>query len=124
MNLCICQYYKVAEEAIAIPSKGYRIEGKNKYSQLREQEDKKDSLVQHSNSHSDDSCHDTNYSLAKIDHKDEEACWYRNYFQSQETTCTFFGYNDEGEPLLISAVAEVENQKKQYRLIHRTKKVK
>ncbi|KAI9345430.1 hypothetical protein BD770DRAFT_185872 [Pilaira anomala] len=30
MNECICQYYKVVEKAMIIPSKGYKIEGINK----------------------------------------------------------------------------------------------
>jgi hypothetical protein len=109
MNQCICQYYKVVEKAMVIPSKGYRIEGINKYGTL-------DTIfMQHQPQQYD-------YRTTPIDHKDPEAHWYRTYFlQDTQHVHTFFGYNN-GDPILISIKVEtLPNEKRQYRVIYRTK---
>jgi hypothetical protein len=110
MNQCICQYYKVVEKAMVIPSKGYRIEGINKYGTL-------DTIfIQHEQHQPYD------YHTTPIDHKDPEAHWYRTYFlQDTQHVHTFFGYNN-GDPILISIKVEMlANGKRQYRVIYRTK---
>ncbi|CAO0795981.1 unnamed protein product [Mucor circinelloides] len=108
MNQCICQYYKVVEKAIVIPSKGYKIEGINKYGSSNSALMVRDETV--------------DYSTAQIDHKDTEAHWYRTYFDQDEIH-TFFGYYKSGDPVLISIQVEEEqgSDKRQYRIIHRTK---
>lgn len=91
-----------------IPSKGYKIEGINKYG--------------------------TNMILPPapvkqhetytVDHMDPEAHWYRTYFFDCAHVFTFFGYNEDGEPILLSVKVE-ENKdtdtNRQYRIIYRTK---
>ncbi|KAG1448146.1 hypothetical protein G6F56_009030 [Rhizopus delemar] len=101
MNQCICQYYKVAEHAMVIPCKGYRIEGKNDYSLIVSQT----SPIIRSD---------------QVEHMDRDAYWYRNYFMGNTDACHFFGYQEE-DPLLISATVEYVDNKKQYRIIYRTK---
>lgn len=106
MNQCICQYYKVVEKAIVIPSKGYRIEGINKFGNntimMKPQQD-------------------IDYSSYSIDHQDSQAHWYRSYF-SDENVYTFFGYEENEEPALISIhIESTEEEQRQYRLIYRTK---
>lgn len=110
MNQCICQYYKVVEKAIVIPSKGYKIEGINKYGSTHSALMIRDETV--------------DYSKAPIDHKDTEAHWYRTYFHQDDNEIhTFFGYYKSGDPVLISIQVEQEqgSDKRQYRIIHRTK---
>lgn len=109
MNQCICQYYKVNEKAMVIPSKGYKIEGNNTYSDMTVAAETKD------------------YSASCIDHKDPNAHWYRTYFlDSEDMIVTFFGYNLEGDPIIISIKVE-ENKdtstNRQFRVIYRSKKV-
>ncbi|KAL9559713.1 hypothetical protein MBANPS3_000283 [Mucor bainieri] len=110
MNQCICQYYKVVEKAIVIPSKGYKIEGINKYGSTNSALMIRDDT--------------TDYSKAPIDHKDAQAHWYRTYFhQGDNEIHTFFGYYKSGDPVLISIQMEQVqgSDKRQYRIIHRTK---
>ena len=114
MNQCICQYYKVVEKAIVIPSKGYKIEGINKYGSANSALMIRDETI--------------DYSKSTIDHKDLQAHWYRTFF-NQDDIHTFFGYYKNGDPVLISIQVEEEQQqqqvqesdKRQYRIIHRTK---
>jgi hypothetical protein len=115
MNICICQYYKQVEKAMIIPSKGYRIEGINKYG----------------NNNNSIAAMDTStivdYSNTIIDHMDNEANWYRKYFMDGLNTTHFFGYNKDEDPILISIKVEENNTtstNRQYRIIHRTKKEK
>ncbi|CAO3675418.1 unnamed protein product [Rhizopus microsporus] len=103
MNQCICQYYKVAERAMVIPCKGYRIEGKNRYGITIDQFSSKTMTISE-----------------QVEHMDKDAYWYRNYFMGNPNTCHFFGYK-EGDPLLISAIVEHIDDKKQYRIIYRSK---
>ncbi|CAO3617793.1 unnamed protein product [Mucor hiemalis] len=112
MNQCICQYYKVVEKAMAIPAKGYKIEGKNKYTEDLVVIKKDPSL---------------DYSTWTIDHKDPNAHWYRTYFMDEaDRVITFFGYHPTtGDPIIISIKVE-ENinttTKRQFRIIYRSKK--
>lgn len=111
MNQCICQYYKVVEKAIVIPCKGYKIEGINKYGSANSALMMRDETV--------------DYSKAPIDHKDKEAHWYSTFFHHEDNSeiHTFFGYYKSGDPVLISILVEQEqgSDKRQYRIIHRTK---
>ncbi|GAN01295.1 hypothetical protein MAM1_0006c00728 [Mucor ambiguus] len=112
MNQCICQYYKVVEKAIVIPSKGYKIEGINKYGSTNSALMIRDETI--------------DYSKSPIDHKDTEAHWYRTYFQQDDNEIhTFFGYYKSGDPVLISIQVEQEqgSDRRQYRIIHRSKQV-
>lgn len=113
MNQCICQYYKIVEKAMVIPTKGYKIEGRNKYQDI-------------------DSTSLTpvvkDYSNALIDHKDSNAHWFRTYFlDPEDMIITFFGYNIDGDPIIISIKVE-ENKdtstNRQFRVIYRSKQVK
>ncbi|KAI8644499.1 hypothetical protein BD408DRAFT_430459 [Parasitella parasitica] len=108
MNQCICQYYKVVEKAIVIPSKGYKIEGINKYGSADPTLMIRDETI--------------DYSKSAIDHKDLQAHWYKTYFNQNEMH-TFFGYYSNGDPVLISIQVEHEQESSQrrYRIIHRTK---
>lgn len=112
MNQCICQYYKVVEKAMVIPAKGYKIEGKNKYTEDLVVIKKDPSL---------------DYSTWTIDHKDPNAHWYRTYFMDEaDRVITFFGYHPTtGDPIIISIKVE-ENinttTKRQFRIIYRSKK--
>lgn len=114
MNQCICQYYKIVEKAIVIPSKGYKIEGINKYGSENSALMIRDETI--------------DYSKSTIDHKDLQAHWYKTFF-NQDDIHTFFGYYKNGDPVLISIQVEEEQQqqqvqeseKRQYRIIHRTK---
>ncbi|KAG1051648.1 hypothetical protein G6F46_000878 [Rhizopus delemar] len=101
MNQCICQYYKVVENAMVIPCKGYRIEGKNNYKHQIEP------ITQVIISD-------------QVEHMDKDAYWYRNYFMGNSNVCHFFGYH-HGDPLLVSAAVEYIDNKKQYRIIYRSK---
>lgn len=111
MNQCICQYYKVVEKAMIIPSKGYKIEGINKYGN--------NSIL----SQIPKSRINQNYT---VDHMDKEAHWYRTYFFDSAHVYTFFGYDEDGDPILLSVKVE-ENKEtitnRQFRIIFRTKKV-
>ncbi|KAI7879201.1 uncharacterized protein EV154DRAFT_524673 [Mucor mucedo] len=107
MNTCICQYYKVVEKAMIIPSKGYRIEGINKYGT---------NMILPPSERSPQ-----NYT---IEHMDEEAHWYRTFFLDCAHVYTFFGYNEDGEPILLSVKVEENTQtdtNRQFRIIYRTK---
>ncbi|CEP08447.1 hypothetical protein, partial, partial [Parasitella parasitica] len=110
MNQCVCEYYKVVEKAIIIPSKGYKIEGINKYGSSADP-----ALVIRDGEIID-------YSKSAIDHKDLQAHWYRTYF-NQDEMHTFFGYYSNGDPVLISIQVEHEQESdsRRYRMIHRTK---
>jgi hypothetical protein len=116
MNTCICQYYRIVEKAIIIPSKGYKIEGSNTYNT--------DCIIIPSDTTPTDYRKTT-----KIDHMDMDAYWYRNHFTAaKEDIHHFFGYNnnDSQEPILISIQVE-ENKEiaitnRQYRIICRSKK--
>lgn len=115
MNQCICQYYKQVEKAIIIPSKGYRIDGSNKYCSIIPTTKEKQQVTDYRKS-------------SKIDHMDMDAYWYRFYFstQGEQNIHHFFGYNNDQEPILISIKVE-ENKdiaitNRQYRIIYRSKK--
>lgn len=62
------------------------------------------------------------YMSLLIDHKDNEAHWFRTYFCNDESnSSTFFGYNKENNaPVLISIKKENNNSHQQIRLICRT----
>lgn len=104
MNQCICQYYKVVEKAIVIPSKGYRIEGINKFGNTTTMMQPQERI---------------DYTSYGIDHQDSQAHWYRTYFK--DSYYTFFGYKENQEPVLISINVEETESTRQYRLIYRTK---
>ncbi|GAA5794838.1 hypothetical protein HPULCUR_000186 [Helicostylum pulchrum] len=113
MNQCICQYYKVVEKAMIIPSKGYKIEGINKYGN-------NNSIL----SQIPKSQINQNYT---VDHMDKEAHWYRTYFFDSTHVYTFFGYQEDGDPILLSVKVEQNNEtitNRQFRIIFRTKKGK
>lgn len=114
MNECICQYYKVVEKAMIIPSKGYKIEGINKYGN--------NSILTHIPK-SAPSALLPNYT---VDHMDTEAHWYRTFFFDSTHVYTFFGYEEDGDPILISVKVEQNKEtvtNRQFRIILRTKKV-
>ncbi|KAG0169913.1 hypothetical protein DFQ28_000907 [Apophysomyces sp. BC1034] len=102
MNQCVCQYYKVFEKAMIIPCKGYKIEGRNKASGLED----------------DDTLRSVqDYSQTTVQHIDQDAHWFREFFLSREYA-TFCGF-DEGEAILLSVV--YDPMEDQYRVILRTK---
>ncbi|OBZ86749.1 Signal-induced proliferation-associated 1-like protein 1 [Choanephora cucurbitarum] len=110
MNECICQYYGTVEKAIVIPTKGYRIEGINKYGDLNSIQ------IMPKNS--------IDYTQSPIDHKDTEAQWYRTHFMNQPDALHLFGYDQDKEPVLISIKREpeTEDHPNQFRTIYRTQK--
>ncbi|KAF7728783.1 Signal-induced proliferation-associated 1-like protein 2 [Apophysomyces ossiformis] len=102
INQCVCQHYKVFKKAMIIPCEGYKIEGCNKTGELEAD----DTLR---------SAHD--YSQTSIEHIDQDARWFRNFFLTKDYA-TFCGF-DDGEAMLLSVVYDLtENH---YRIILRTK---
>jgi hypothetical protein len=103
----------MAEMAMSIPSKGYKIEGHNSYG----------TLYHLDFFHEEDNNNDDVDPTTLVDHKDNQAHWFKSYFLDRDVF-TFFGYIADDEPVLISAVTEInENGNKQYRIICRSKKV-
>ncbi|CAO3697759.1 unnamed protein product [Rhizopus stolonifer] len=95
MNNCACEYYKTVEKSIIVPFPGYKIEEITSLDFISDE----------------------------IEHMDRDGWWYRDYFRNNPSTCHFLGYK-KNTPLLISAVVEKVNNKKQYRMIYRRQKRK
>jgi hypothetical protein len=87
---------------MVIPTKGYSIEGVNKFGNTY-LSIPRDEIM--------------DYSTSTIDHKDNDAHWFRSYFLT-DPVYTFFGYTLDNDPVLIS----VKIEDRQWRCICRTKK--
>lgn len=110
VELCVCQYHKVSEKALVIPCKGYKVEGKNKFGSTADDyvvDQETSPLLQE-------------YLDGKLEHMDQDACWFRNHFVNKDYA-TFLGYRSENEPIMFSALCD--QNEKLFRLIVRDKQV-
>ncbi|KAF7721786.1 hypothetical protein EC973_004138 [Apophysomyces ossiformis] len=112
-NCCISQHYKVLQNAMIIPCKGYKIEGSNRYGANEKGFDTLDGP--------------TDYAACDIEHLDKESHWFRNYFAGRNYV-TFCGHFENGDPALLTAICESNHtingdDQKAFRMVLRTKQV-
>lgn len=122
VHQAVSQYYKVYEKSMIIPCKGYKIEGKNKFDFIPQMNGK---VVLSSSSSTTNLLEglispldNKQYNASIVEHMDQQAHWFRTYFIHQ-TYATFCGYNDENEPVLITAMYDSIDHL--YRVITRLK---
>jgi hypothetical protein len=108
----VCQYYKVYENSMVIPCKGYKIEGKNKFGT------KPPGTTSSSSPPPDNDIEKSPYSTSIVEHMDQQTHWFRTYF-IQHGYSTFCGYDDDKEPILITTSYDPVFQL--YRVITRVK---
>ncbi|KAI9300549.1 hypothetical protein BJ944DRAFT_234730 [Cunninghamella echinulata] len=131
VHQAVSQYYKVYEKSMVIPCKGYKLEGKNKFETIPQRKEKDCEHVEGKAPTTTSSLSTTDlleglispldkkqYNTSIVEHMDQQAHWFRTYFihQAYETFC---GYDEENEPVLITAMYDTEQQL--YRVITRLK---
>ncbi|RUS17619.1 hypothetical protein BC937DRAFT_89714 [Endogone sp. FLAS-F59071] len=103
-NQCVSQHYKTFEKAMVIPSKGYKIEGRNRAGDDADLNDGLDAINAQEPHFDEAGSGRSDYSQWINEHMDQNARWLRTYFVGKDYR-TYCGLV-ENEPMLVTIVRE------------------